>query len=182
MAFLFATTEQNILFAGMKFTIVAAISSNNVLGKDNRLLWKLSDDMKMFRALTTGNTVIMGRKTFESLGKALPNRTNIVISRNNSFYAENCTVVSSLDNAIIEAQKLRQNTFIIGGGEIYKQTIDNASELIITHVNCEINGDTFFPEISGQFWEKKESNHYLQNDKNEFDFDVVKYVRKNTSN
>jgi dihydrofolate reductase len=162
----------------MNFTLVAAISSNYVLGKDNQLLWKLSDDMKMFRALTTGNTVIMGRKTFESMGKALPNRQNIIVSRNPAYQAENCIVVTSLQNALMEAEKLQQKTFVIGGGEIYKQSIDSASELIITHVHCILDGDTFFPAIDEEIWAKQEVNNYSKNDKNEFDFEVIKYLRK----
>jgi dihydrofolate reductase len=162
----------------MKYSIIAAISKNNVLGKDNRLLWKLSDDMKMFRQLTTGNTVIMGRKTFDSMGKALPNRNNIIITRNPNFSAPDCLTSNSLKEAIMLGEKSNSKIYIIGGGEIYKQAMNDAEELIITQVDCTIDGDTYFPEINTNVWLKNEGIHYTKNDKNEFDFEVVKYLRK----
>ena len=165
-------------FATMYYSIIAAISKNNVLGKDNQLLWKLSDDMKMFRQLTTGNCVVMGRKTFESMGKALPNRTNIIITRSNDYSAADCLIAKSFEEAIEQAKSIGTKIYVIGGGEIYNIAIQNAIELIITHVNCNVEGDTFFPEIDAAIWSESERLSYLKNEKNEFDFEVIKYLRK----
>ena len=132
-------------------TIIAAADENNVIGKENKLIWHLSDDLKHFKNLTKDHHVIMGRKTFESMPKALPNRTNIVITRNSDYVADNITVVSSLNEAL-EKSKNDKQPFIIGGGEIYKLAMEIADRIELTRVHHEFDGDTYFPQIDPEKW------------------------------
>ena len=143
-----------------KITLIVAASSNNAIGKDNDLLWRLSEDLKRFKKLTSGHAIIMGRKTFESLPKALPNRTNIVITRNQDYTATGAVVCSSIEEAL-EIAKEDEQPFIIGGGEIYKQAFPIADCLELTRVHKDYEGDTFFPEIDETLWELTQEDHYL---------------------
>ena len=131
--------------------IIVAIDRNNAIGKDNKLLWRNKEDLKHFKRLTLHHTVIMGRKTFESIGKALPNRRNVVITRNKAYKAKDCIVVHSLDEAFKMA---RGNAYIIGGAEIYKQALPYVNEMIVTLINQTFEGaDTFFHFDSSEwFW------------------------------
>ncbi len=132
-------------------SIIAVIGKNRELGKENHLLWNLPGDLKRFRTITSGHPVIMGRKTFQSIGRVLPNRANFVISRDASFSAAGVTVVGSLDEAIEKAGRVpgREEIFVIGGGQIYAQAIDKADRLYLTVVNAEALGaDTYFPDYS----------------------------------
>ena len=146
---------------------VAAIGKNRELGKNGKLIWNIAEDMKHFKEITSGHAVIMGRKTYESIGRPLPNRTNIIITRNSDFTAQGCIVVQSIDEAISEAKKYdTQEVFIIGGGEIYKQAINLTNKLYLTIVNESAQADTFFPEYSDfSLFEKKEictkSKHHI---------------------
>jgi dihydrofolate reductase len=159
-------------------TLIAAASENNVIGKDNKLIWHLSDDLKHFKELTKGHFVIMGRKTFESMPKALPNRTNVVITRKLDYKAENAIVVNSLDQALKQAENDNQ-PFIIGGGEIYKLAIEDADRIELTRVHTSIEGDAFFPEINYNLWEKVSSEKRFKDDKNEYDYTFYRYDKKN---
>lgn len=142
-----------------KITIIVAAAANNAIGKDNALLWHLPEDLKRFKALTSGHAIIMGRKTFESLPKALPNRTNIVITRNTAYTAEAAVVCSSLEAALKIAATDPQ-PFIIGGGEIYNQALPLSDQLELTRIHKDYQGDTFFPEIDPKQWELvNEENH-----------------------
>src|SRR3989344_3880057 len=143
-------------------SIIAAVGRNNrAIGKAGALLWRISDDLKRFKVLTAGHTVIMGRKTFDSIGKALPNRTNIVITRNPYFKADGVIVVKSLEEAIqksLDSQNLARDTdnknsevFIIGGGEIYRQALQFCEKLLLTEVESDAEGDTFFPDWRNDF-------------------------------
>lgn len=129
--------------------IVAAISENRIIGKDNKLLWRIPEDLKHFRELTTGHPVIMGRRTFESVGGPLPNRINIVVTGDKIFEAEGCIVCHSLAEAI-EAAKAgeHEKIFIIGGGKVFEQTIGFVDKLYLTVVEAKFEGDTFFPDYS----------------------------------
>jgi dihydrofolate reductase len=128
-------------------SIIAAIDKNRALGKDNKLLWHIPEDMKWFKSHTSGHPVIMGRKTFESIGKALPNRLNIVISRNLSYRAPGCTVVETLEKGIdIAVQSDNTEVFIIGGGTVYAQALPFADRLYLTIVDGLYDADTFFPQ------------------------------------
>lgn len=134
-------------------TLIAAIGRNRELGKGSDLLWRISDDLKRFKALTHGFPIVMGRKTFASIGKALPGRVNIVVTRNHDFRAENCVVVHSVERALQSAKNTgAENIFIIGGGEIYKEALPYATRLELTLVDAEnADADVFFPEFESNF-------------------------------
>jgi dihydrofolate reductase len=157
-------------------SIIVAIAENNVIGANNQLIWHISEDLKRFKALTTGHCVVMGRKTFESIGKPLPKRTNIVISRNRNLVIDGCTVVSSLEEAV-GACGIDEEIFIIGGGELYRQALPLAKKLYITKVHREFVGDTFFPEIDYSQWSEvlREKGKPTENDGLEYTF--VNYER-----
>ena len=129
-----------------ELTIIAAVSINNVIGNNNKLIWKLSNDFKRFKNLTTNHSVIMGRKTFESLPNPLPGRDNIVITRDTNYSKPNIQVCSSIEDAI-NLTKIDTQPFIIGGGEIYTQTINIVDRIELTRVHEEFDGDAYFPEI-----------------------------------
>ena len=157
-------------------TIIAAIAHNNVLGKDNQLIWHLPADLKRFKKTTTGHCVIMGRKTYQSLGKPLPNRTNIVITRNPHFKAKGCTVVNSLETAL-EAAKTDDNPFILGGSQIYKQAMAVADILDLTFVHHSFEGDVFFPKIDLKIWKETMRQDFKADAKNKYDYSFVRFER-----
>jgi dihydrofolate reductase len=130
----------------MKISLISAVAENRAIGKNNQLLWNIPEDMKHFREVTSSHTVIMGQKTYESIGRPLPNRTNIIVTFDREFQADDCIVCYSLDESFEYAEKQGdEEAFIIGGGSIYKQTIDKADRLYITLVKGEFDGDVFFP-------------------------------------
>ncbi len=159
-------------------TIIAAISENNALGKDNKLLWHLPDDFRRFKRVTTGHHVIMGRKTFESLGKkALPKRTNIIITHQKSYDASCIVLADSLKTALRIA-KTDTNPYILGGGSIYKEAVKIADRLDITLVHHEFKADTFFPEINPKIWREVSREFHAKDEKHKYDFSFVMYERK----
>jgi dihydrofolate reductase len=158
-------------------TIIAAADENNVIGKENKLIWHLSDDLKHFKNLTKDHHVIMGRKTFESMPKALPNRTNIVITRNSDYVADNITVVSSLNEAL-EKSKNDKQPFIIGGGEIYKLAMEIADRIELTRVHHEFDGDTYFPQIDPEKWIEVQRDQRKKDLKHNYDFTFIRYDKK----
>jgi dihydrofolate reductase len=158
-------------------TLIAAIGQNNELGKNNQLLWHLPNDFKRFKALTSHHTIIMGRKTFDSLPGILPNRKHIVISRNKDLKIEDTIVVNSLENAI-ELTKY-EDVFIIGGGQIYKESISIAAILEITRVKTTLDADTFFPEIDLKKWQLTYKEFHPKDEKHAFDFCYERYERIN---
>lgn len=159
-------------------TIIAAVAKNNALGKNNDLIWKLPADLKRFKQITKGHHIIMGRKTFESLGKPLPNRTTIIITRNPNYRAHGCIVVDSLEKAILEA-KADDNPFILGGGEIYKQALAYADIMDITEVHHSFEeADTFFPEIDFSKWEEIEREDHKADELHRYDYSFVTYKKK----
>ena len=163
---------------GNELTIIVAAAENDAIGKDNKLLWHLSDDLQHFKKLTSGHHIIMGRKTFESFPKPLPNRTHIVITRQEDYVVpEGVIKASSLQDAINLAKDDSQ-PFIIGGGEIYKQGMDYADKIEITRVHHDFEGDTFFPKIDSTIW-KEVNNVFHKKDKDhEYEFTFLTYVRK----
>ena len=162
---------------GNELTIIVAAAENDAIGKDNKLLWHLSDDLQHFKKLTSGHHIIMGRKTFESFPKPLPNRTHIVITRQEDYVVpEGVIKASSLQDAINLAKDDSQ-PFIIGGGEIYKQGMDYADKIEITRVHHDFEGDTFFPKIDSTIW-KEVNNVFHKKDKDhEYEFSFLTYVR-----
>lgn len=165
----------------MVLSIIVASAENSVIGRNNALIWHISADLKHFKQLTTGHTIIMGRKTFESIGKALPNRRNIVISRNPGFKAEGCEIVESIPMAL-EISKSEDEVFIIGGGTIYHEMWDQADRLYLTLVHTQVEGDTFIPAIDPEFWTEIRREDGKADDKNEFDYSFVDYERKDFAN
>jgi dihydrofolate reductase len=157
--------------------IIAAVAENYALGKDNQLIWHLPDDFKRFKSLTTGHFIVMGRKTFESFPKPLPNRTHVVISRQKNYKPEGCIIVSSLKEAIESCPK-NETIYIIGGGEIYKQSIEIADKIEITRVHHEFDADTFFPEIDFKKWNLIFDEFHSKDDKHQFDFSYQTYINK----
>jgi len=159
-------------------TIIAAIDSNNGIGKDNQLIWHLPSDLKRFKAKTTGHCIIMGRKTFESLGKPLPNRTTIVISRNNNFQVpEGCILVDSLKEALAVATN-DSSPYIIGGAEIYKEAMTIAEKLEITYIHHVFEADAYFPTINLTIWKSVSREDFKADEKNKYDYSFVTYLRK----
>ena len=142
-----------------ELTIIAAVSINNVIGNNNKLIWKLSNDLKRFKNLTTNHSVIMGRKTFESLPNPLPDRDNIVITRDTNYSKPNIQVCSSIEDAI-NLTKTDTQPFIIGGGEIYSQTINIVDKIELTRVHEEFDGDAYFPEIPLDIFELINEENY----------------------
>lgn len=160
------------------FTIIAAIGENHTLGKDNELVWHLPDDFKRFRQLTTGYKIIMGRKTFESFPKPLPNREHLIITRNKSYEVDHpqCTVVHSLEEAL-ELAGQDPKAFVIGGGEIYKLAMPFANSMEITHVHGTFEGDAFFPEIDMEEWELISESEHPADARHSHSFTYKTYVR-----
>ncbi len=170
------TALKKTAFKKKTITIIAAIGKRNEIGLDNKLLWKLSSDLKHFKALTTGHTIIMGRKTYQSIGRPLPNRTNIIITRNENYQAAGCKVVNSLQQAIALCEDTE--CFIIGGASIYKQAISLANKLELTFVDFEGEADTFFPEIDYSAWQLTKKESHKATVKDAYDFQFKTFVRK----
>ncbi|MEI8103667.1 MAG: dihydrofolate reductase [Candidatus Moraniibacteriota bacterium] len=156
-----------------RISIIAAIArENRAIGKDNQLLWSIPEDMKHFRELTSGHTVIMGQKTFESIGRALPNRTNIILSLDENFFHEGAIVCHSIEEAVEKAREIkREEIFIIGGGMVYEQFLPLAERLYLTLVDGHFEGDVFFPEY-GDFT-KLISRERKEDEKYEYEFVVL---------
>ncbi len=183
----------------MEKCIIVAIADNNAIGRDNALLWHISEDMKFFRRTTSGSPVIMGRKTYESIGRPLPKRTNIIVSRG-SAAPEGTLLAGSLEEAyaIAEASILdvpvaestqalapaptvpeqrSPRCFVMGGGQIYAQAMQSADRLIVTHVHSVIeDADTFFPQIDPAFWHVAKRSEMLHDEESGYDFEFVEYV------
>ena len=164
-------------------TLIAAVARNRVIGRDNQLLWRLKSDLQHFRKQTLGKPIIMGRKTYESIGRPLPGRDNIVITRDARFAAEGIFVVQSVDEAFTKATELAMargvnDIVIAGGGDIYTQTIDRATHLSITEVDLSPEGDAFFPEINRSAWQETSREIHPAGPDDEAAFAFVRYVRK----
>lgn len=159
-------------------TIIAAASENDALGKDNDLVWHLPNDFKRFKKLTTGHHIIMGRKTFETFPEPLPNRIHVVITRDKNYKKFGAIVVHSLKEAL-ETAKEDDQPFIIGGGEIYKQALEYADKIELTRVHANVTADTFFPHIDEHKWELINEDHHPKDEKHEFAFTYLTYIRKN---
>jgi dihydrofolate reductase len=159
-------------------TIIAAVATNFALGKNNDLIWRLPADLKRFKRVTLGHHVIMGRKTFESLGKPLPDRTTIIITRNKDYKAEECIVVNSLEEAI-NAAKEDPSPYVLGGGEIYRQALEHATFLDLTLVHHHFEeADTFFPEIDFDNWIEISREDFKADERHSYDYSFVTYKKK----
>jgi len=161
-------------------SIIVAIANNNVIGKDNKLIWYLPEDLKRFKQITTGKTIIMGRKTFESLGRVLPNRKHIVLTRNKEGLLEdkNVEYVTSLQ----QLQKYitsEEENIVIGGGVMYELLLPYTNKLYITKIDHNFDGDTFFPKIDYTKWELIEEIEGIKDEKNIYNYKYLTYIREN---
>lgn len=163
----------------MKISLIAALAKNNVIGKENDLVWRLPDDFRRFKRLTSDHYILMGRKTFESLGTPLPNRTHIVITRNLDYKVpEGHYLFESVEKAFIFCQKMNvDHLYVIGGGEIYKQTLPIADELVLTEVDANPSGDTYFPVFDKKNWKVTFSESHPIDDRHQYAFTYVTYER-----
>ena len=162
----------------MQITAIAAMSQNRVIGSENEIPWYLQEDFKFFKKTTLNHHIIMGRKTFESIGKPLPKRTNIVITRNPFFIASNVITANSLENALaIAAENGETEVFIIGGGTIYQQSLPILDKIYLTEVATEVTGDTFFPELSLEEWQASIILSHSKDVKNDHDFTIKLYEK-----
>ena len=157
--------------------MIAAVAENNALGKNNELVWHLPNDFKRFKSLTTGHHIIMGRKTFESFPKPLPNRTHVVITRQKDYQPEGCIVVDSIEKAIAICPK-DETLFIIGGGEIYNLGLPYADQLEITRVHHSFEADAFFPEINPDHWKEIFTEFNPIDDKHHYGYTYQTYIKK----
>ena len=161
----------------MRLNIIVAVSSNNVIGKDNQLIWHLPDDLKFFKRTTMGCPIIMGRKTFESVGRPLPGRENIIVTRNKDFLFDGCTIVNSLNEAI-ETTNGNEQVFIAGGGEIYTEALPLVGIIYLTRVHHEFEGDTYFPDLNENEWVEVFREDHQKDEKHAFDFSILTFERK----
>jgi len=159
-----------------RIALIAAMTENRVIGRENRLPWRLSADLRRFKSLTMGKPVIMGRKTYESIGKPLPGRSNIVVTRDRDYRAQGCRVVHSLEQAL-EAAAGHDEVMVIGGAQLYRQTLDRAERMYLTLVKTELDGDTLFPQIEMRHWRELERESHRADEKNEYDYDFVTLER-----
>lgn len=160
----------------MNISIIVAMSKNRVIGRDNDMPWHLSNDLKNFKRITMGKTVVMGRLTYQSIGKPLPNRRNIVLSRN--LVDKNVLIFNNLQE-VLNFSKDEDEVFIIGGEDIYSQTINKANKIYLTTIDKEITGDKYFPNIDLSSWDKISSENYIKDENNTHDFQSEVYL-KNT--
>ena len=158
-------------------SLITAMDSNRLIGKNNSLPWHLPADLAFFKATTMGKPIIMGRKTFASIGKALPGRQNIVVTRDCNFDAPDCEVASSIDAAIAIVDDTEE-VMLIGGASLYQQTIDVADIIYLTLIHHEFKGDTWFPEINPEFWKLVSQDDFEADEKNPFAYSLVKYLRE----
>lgn len=156
--------------------IIVAMSKNRAIGKNNSLLWHLPADLKFFKEKTTGHAIVMGRKTYESIGKPLPNRQNIIISKKSDYEAAGCIVVDSLEQALNQAKE-QERIFVIGGAQIYQMAMEQAQRLWLTSVDTTVEGDAFFPEINLNQWEEVSRETWFKDDKNAYNYAFIQYAK-----
>ncbi len=162
----------------MIVSIIVAVSQNDVIGKESELPWRLPADMKYFKETTSGHCIIMGRKTFEALGRPLPNRTNIIITRQEDFSAEGCVVVNQLQHAIDYAKDQGESEcFIIGGGDVYIQALIWTDRIYLTRIHQSFEGDTFFQSLIPTDWKEIINNKHLPDEKNKYPYSFEVYER-----
>ena len=158
--------------------IVVAAAENNVIGKDNGLIWHLPADLRHFKQVTMGHPMLMGRKTFESIGKPLPGRTSIIITTQKDYAAKGCIVTHSLQEAVEQAKALDEEICIIGGAEIYRQALPLTDSIYLTRIHHSFEGDVFFPEIKEEEWEAVEQEHHEPDEKNKYSYSFITLKRK----
>ena len=163
----------------MKISLIVAMAANRVIGLDNKMPWHLSADLKKFKAITMGSPIVMGRKTYESIGRPLPGRSNIIISRNLDYQQADCLVFNDIKTAIEASSKDAEEIFIIGGAELYKATLPHADNLYLTLINQDFDGDTFFPEIDFKVWTEASREDISDDPSVNFNYSFLKLSRTN---
>lgn len=162
----------------MKIAQIVAISENNAIGKDNDLIWRLPADLKHFKAITMGHCMLMGRKNYESIGRPLPGRTTIIVTRDKDYRQEGCHVVNTITDGLSLARKLEEKELmVIGGGEIYEQTLLYTDKVYLTLVHEVFEADTFYPSLENHNWVEIAVEKHLADDKNKFDYTFKTLVR-----
>jgi dihydrofolate reductase len=166
----------------MKISLIAALTKNRVIGRNNDLPWRLPDDMKYFMETTKGHHVIMGRKNYESIPakfRPLPNRENLVLTRQKNYNAPGCKLIHTLEDGIEFARKAKETElFIIGGSEVYQLALPYATHLYLTEIEAELDGDAHFPDVDYSQWKQVSRNHHLSDDRHKFSFDFVVYSKR----
>lgn len=163
--------------SNIKITLIVAAAENNAIGKDNKMLWHLPDDFKYFKRNTINHSIVMGRKTFESIGKALPERRNIVVTRDQNWLANEVDVANSIQDVLTYCRDERE-IFILGGANVYQQTLPLAQKVLLTRVHTTIDGDTFFPELPSTEWALTDQDYHSKDDKHVYDFTFETWERK----
>jgi len=156
----------------MRVSLIAALAANGVIGRENRLPWRLSADLQRFKRLTMGKPVVMGRKTWESIGKPLPGRSNIVVTRDRGFSAEGCIVVHAIEQALDAAGDCDE-VMVMGGADLYRQMLPRADRLYLTRVKADVEGDTRFPPFETKEWVEVQRESHCADEKNQYDYDFV---------
>ena len=161
----------------MKITLVAAIASNNVIGKENSLPWNIPEDLKRFKQMTSGHTILMGRKTFDSIGRPLPNRQNIVMTKDENFEQEGIKVINDFDEALELIKESNEDVFVIGGSKIYELFEPVANSLAITRILKDFEGDAFFPDINWELWQIEKEEKFFD-EKSNIECKLIEYSKK----
>lgn len=160
----------------MQISLIVAMAKNRVIGTDNQLPWHLPADLRHFKSLTLGKPIVMGRKTYESIGKPLPGRTNIILTQQPNYHAEGCLVVHSID-AVLSAANDTVELMIIGGSTIYAEFLPLAQKIYLTEIDAEIVGDAYFPELTSTEWQKIAHENYQADEKNAYNYSFVTLER-----
>ena len=173
----------NELTPEIKISMIVAVAENGVIGNNNQLPWYLPEDLKYFKRVTMGKPIVMGRKTFESIGKPLPGRTNIVVTRNTEYAAEGVKIVSSINEAIKLADDIAlldgsNELMVIGGAQLYADILESVERIYLTEVHAEVKGDAFFPNIERSKWEEVAREKYLAEGPNSYDYSFVVLDRR----
>lgn len=167
-----------------RLSLLVAMAKNRVIGRDNKLPWNLPADLKHFKFLTMGQTIVMGRKTYESIGKPLPGRVNIIITRQEGYEVPGATVVSSIDDALLMCEKIRSingENFIIGGEELYRQTLKICQRIYITEIQRDFEGDVYFPEVDPNEWEETQRDKHISENDTNLEYHFVVLDRKSST-
>ncbi len=162
----------------MKISLIVAFDENQLIGNNNQLPWHLPADLKHFKTITMGHHMIMGRKTFDSIGKPLPGRVSVIVTRQKDLNIDGCVVVNTMDEAL-EKCKSQEEVFIIGGAQIFKCTLPTATDLYVTQIHHQFEGDTWFPEISEKEWMEVSREKVKADEKNVWDYSFIRYTKKN---
>jgi len=160
----------------MKVAIIVAMDKQGLIGRNNDLPWKLSADLKYFRRVTMGKPLVMGRNTHESIGRPLPGRKNIIVTSNANYHVDGCTVVSSLDQALLACDDAEE-VMVMGGASLYEQLLPQADRVYLTHVNAELEGDTWFPQWNKDQWQEISREDHQADEKNQYPYSFVVYDR-----